>query len=262
MILYPPVPDMINYFGKLYKRFVAWMKYNPPCALSMSGWNSFKDEFKTRAPVRYWIIKTLPKWLYPIRYRFIVIKDWLRYRTINRYHVVDTGLKPDYYEIDSLLLHSSFNILKDFVEKEQAWSTNCWSSTEPLTRTEKLPLYYELFYRKPELGVKHLEWASTLDDPSIPVHQQSPDQAKTARETLLLYKWWTEIRPARHTNYPTYDDQGFTYGPLDDNFDKTAEDYVAYEAWYRDQTRREEEWENEDTEMLCRLMRIRKSLWT
>ena len=253
----------LKIFKDLWKRFTRWMEYNPPYALSMKGWRLFRKEFKENAPIRHFIVDTLPSYWYPVSYKIEKIKDWVRYRTYNRYFMIDTGLEPGYYEINQKMLHGPFNLLKDFVEKEQAWSSQCWSETNRLTRKERLPFYYELFYRKPEIGVAHFEWAATLDDPTLPVHQQSIEQAQAAREVLALYRWWTITRPARETESDiTYSDQGFPMSSLDDDFDHTAPDYVAYRKWSDEHEAREEAWTLEDEEMLIRLIKIRHRLWS
>ncbi len=254
---------MRKYIKTKYERFNRWMHYDPPCALSSPGWDSFNDEYKSNAPIRYFIVNMLPEPYNIIKNYISRITDWIRYRTYNRYHILDSGLPPDYYEKDTLLLHTSFNVLKDFVEKEQAWSRQCWSEENKLTRKEQLPLYYELFYRKPEVGIKHFEWAATLDDPALPINERCDHQAIAAREILALYKWWTIERPHRpDLNIPDFSDQGFRSGSFDPNFDKSASDYVIFCNNCKIVDEMEETWKDEDTDMLCRLMKIRHSLWT
>jgi len=246
------------------KRLRSWIAYDPPYALSMSAWRLFDKEFKQKAPLRYWVYKTLPRALGPIRYNIRRIREWIRYRTFDRYHIVDTGLSPEYYEFEDRMLFASFNMLKDFVEKEQAWSYQCWNQEAyPFTRAERLPLYYIMYYRKPELGIKYFEWASTLDASNLSPNDQCIPQAIAARETLELYRWWVDVRPNRNRDEPVrYSDQGFECGVLDCDFDKTAPDYVAYNRWFEDNERMESIWKDEDTEMLCRLARLRARLWT
>jgi hypothetical protein len=48
--------------------------------------------------------------------------DWLYYwfknRFVTRYHIVNTGLKPGYYDIDEIMFHACFVLLGSFVEDE------------------------------------------------------------------------------------------------------------------------------------------------
>jgi hypothetical protein len=77
----------------------------------------------------------------------------------------------------------------------------------------------------------------TLDNPNLHINSQSPQQAVTAREQLFLYNWWTVTRPARPDPYGNLVEAG-KYGEI------------------------EEAYEQEDEDMLHRLITIRRSLWT
>jgi hypothetical protein len=48
------------------------------------------------------------------------IKWWILHRIwpSNKYHIVNTGLPPGYYDADTRLLHSCFSILCDYYERE------------------------------------------------------------------------------------------------------------------------------------------------
>jgi len=175
--------------AKQWNRFKRWMRYEPPFALTSTGWRLFNNEYKEKAKFRYFITNKVPKFFRPIKWKYEAITRWVRYRTIDRYHVVDTGLSPGWHEFEVKILHVSFNMLKDFVEVELASHYQAWHSEEyPYTWKEKLPFYFRFFYRKPSLGLKHLEWEVTLDDPSLPPQDQSVEQARNAREILALYK--------------------------------------------------------------------------
>jgi hypothetical protein len=260
---------MIKYIKKKLRKFTAWMNYSPPGAMSSKGWRLFEKEFREVAPVRHWIMKDFRRgFIYPIKWKYEAIKDWVRYRTTARYHVVDTGLAPGYRDTVSLMLHVNFNMLKEFVEVEQARSRYYWSDEYRNTASwcEKYMPFYRIFFpfRRPDLGIDHFEWAATLDDPALPPHERSEQQAQDAREILVLYKWWAQERPARkEIEYADYDDQGFgILGSLDDDFDKEAEDYKKHKESMNARSIQEEEWEKEDQDMLIRLIKIRKSLWT
>jgi hypothetical protein len=165
------------------------------------------------------------------------------------------------------MLHANFNILKEFVEVEQAWSKYCWSGEHKSAPwfERHLPLYWDFKeFRRPDLGLEYLEWASTLDNPALPPHERAEGQAKAARETLALYIWWTKTRPARKLlDTAEYNDQGLgILGCLDEEFDRDAEDYKAHSEIMAKNSTLEEEWSNEDEEMLIRLIKVRGHLWT
>jgi hypothetical protein len=63
----------------------------------------------------------LPKWVRPLSRlfrRLLDAKYWVAYRTWDRYHIVDTGLEPRYYDIDEVMFHACFALLGRFVELE------------------------------------------------------------------------------------------------------------------------------------------------
>ncbi len=256
---------MTKQIKQIIRKIGAWAKYNPPGSMTSRGWRLFDDEFKDRAPIRYWLVKTFRgEFMNPIRWKYESVTNWIRYRTRNKYHIVNTGLTPGYYDADSRIFHSNFNLLKDFVETDV--SRHQWPDRNTTTTwCEKYMPFYRWVYpfRRPDLGIKRLEWEATLDDPNLPIFDQSPHQAKAAREMLVLYRWWTEDRPARkHLENPEYSDQGLGFmASLDDDFDKSADDYVAYLAGRVKMDEQEQLWDEEDDKMLIRLINIRRMLW-
>lgn len=245
------------------------MEYNPPGSLTAKGWRLFKQEFKEKAPIRYWLKNDLRyRVILPVKWKIDKIKDWVRYRTYARYHIIETELEPGYHETESRMLYSSFSLLKDFVEIQLAWNSYWSERRENVTFWQKhLPFYiYNGFksFRSRELGLKHLDWAATLDDPSLPPYERSDHQAVAAREIRELYLWWVDTRPNRKLEETgTYSDQGLDIlGVLDDDFDREAPDYKKYRSAMDRNAELEEKWRIEDTEMLIRLVKIRQQLWT
>lgn len=251
---------MVNYLKIYYHNFKHWMRYQPPSALSRTGWNSFNAEFKKNAPIRFWLTNDFRrKFILPMVWKYESMYNWVSYRTVDRYHVIKTGLAPGYADKDTQMLHVNFNLLKDFVEVEVA-IREYWGSDETKSWcSEHMPFYHIMFpFRRPELGIKYLEWSSTLDDPSLPPYERSDQQAISARETLELYYWWVNERPAR-TEVKI---QRESLGIFDDDFDRTSDEYKQYSEDVKSHNTQSERWDNEDTEYLIRLMKIRNSLWT
>lgn len=252
--------------AKIFHKFRRWLNYNPPGALSARGWRSFNVYFKEKAPIRYFLTHTAWDTVYlPIAIKFDNVVDWIRYRTVDRYHIVRTGLEPGYQSVNSVILHSSFNILKDYVELGLGRRMMYTSDGYVPSFSEKyIPFYDRIFKRRyVSHGMKYLDWAATLDDPSLPVSQRSDQQAIDAREIRELYLWWTKIRPARKLHdVPLYSDQGLgMLSSLDTDFDHSAPDYVESSRIHRLNDQLESEWESEDTGMLIRLVKIRDALW-
>lgn len=253
---------------KIFKKISRWLDYNPPGAMTFKGWRLFKKEFKEKAPIRYWLKNDFRYGvIMPIRWKYDAVRDWIRYRTYDRYHVVYTGLPPGYYGSDKQMFHASFNVLKDFVEVEMA-SLAYWHSDDAKNAgwCERYLPFYRIFkpFRSREYGLAHLNWAATLDDPSLPPQERCDHQAISAREIRELYLWWVDVFPNRkEEELPIFDKQGLgSLGILDDDFDHNSEDYKRFSEVCDRNTKLEEEWEEEDTQMFIRLVKVRRHMWT
>lgn len=249
---------MISKIKNSVQKVGLWAKYNPPSALSASHWDSFYEEFKRKAPIRYWFSRVLSSKIRLIKMSVNSRVGQVRYRTTDRYHVVRTDLAPGYRELDTRMLHASFTLLKDFVEVEMAnmsrWTCGGVSEDTPKW-AHMFPNLYWMFKspRSPSMGLAYLKEHVAMNQ---------PDEKLTT--ALELYIWWTETRPARQLpQMPTYDHQGLgTLAVLSDKFDKNAPDFMAYRAAHDSIQKVESQWEEEDTEMLVKLAQIRNRLWT
>lgn len=196
----------------------------PDVARSMEDWDSFKEYHKKHNPIRYFLNHEFePMFVWPITHRVKRVTDWIKYRTYKRYHIVDTGLEPGYYDTDTKMFHACFNMLKEFVEVEKAHHWN-WMG-------ENL--------KGKDAGIAHLEWEMTIPE------EWSRDQAKNAREIYELYEWWTIERPNRQ-----------------DPWDLLNEDETEYDKKYGKMDKLEVKYAKEDQRMFIRLIKIRKALWT
>jgi len=256
---------MIKHIKKQLRKLQAWARYYPPYALSSKAWRSFDAEFKEHASIRYWFKTALYNRICSIKYRYRRIADWVTYRTIRKYHIINTDLTPGYYDPETLMLNVNFTILKNFVEVDTGCYTYTCEDYKKTSWAQRYMPFYRVFlpFRRPDIGVRHFEWASTLDDPNLHTYDRSDEQARVAREILVLYRWWTINRPGRQElEYIKFKDQGLGIMCfLDTDFDHTAEDYLAHKVRAAEMEKQQAEWEDEDTQMLIRLINIRKSLW-
>ena len=181
-------------------------KIDKPYALPWGGWDKWKKETKESRPIAYFICETLPDILEkPAEWLLDPIDDavyYLRCRFIFKTHYLKTKLEPGrYHDFGNRILHGCFNELVDFVEIEKARMMVIWDENKRNLYKAPWWTFTQWFrwqpWRCPEAGIDHLKWEMTLDSDNLAVHERSDDQARSARELMVLYTWWTVTRPAR-----------------------------------------------------------------
>lgn len=254
-----------------------------PSAATARGWREWHRDAKRAQPFAYWLNEVALDWLEDrwkdIKSPFDKTRWYIRYRVFDRYHVIPTGLEPGYHDCDTRLLHGMFNLLVDFVEIEKAWMHVVFDDAE--WRRRQHPWWSKGWtrfkgFRDPDAGLAHLDWEMTLDDPKLSEYERCDSQAAVAREIKALYDWWKNVRPMRPdpmkaSGWSDYcdkrrevlEEKGIddSLSFLDDEHE-TDED-KAESLRIIDKTRSiETAYDLEDEQMLMRLIKIRKSLWT
>lgn len=239
-------------FERYRQRVSAYFNMGQPVGATMEEWDEINARCRHDYPVRWFITHTVPTAFHRVFVRLLGdAKWWFRHRVTDRYNVIHINdLKPGYYDADTRLLHGSFALLVDLVEIEKA----CMQRASEDGRRRRFGWRHPR--RDAQAGLAHLAWEATLDDPALREHENSPAQAEGAREIVALYQWWTHARPLRHE---PHDVSGWS----------------EYRAAKRLRSRRgdagpilerlreiEERYEAEDTEMLIRLVKVRRHLWT
>lgn len=239
-----------------------------PSAATAEEWNEWHT--KNKGKPGYWlaeegldILQDIWMFIPDVYHR---VRFYLRNRFVDRPHLLDTKLKPgEYYEFDTRLLHGMMEALVTFVEDEKA-SMQRWSSDEKF----KLP--------NAEKGIEYLNWEMTLeeDDPDKPEGEKKilTRQAEDAKETLALYEWWKNIRPLRKEPGEVvglWDFKESTRKDTDEEDDSiwrimgrkmSPEDKKEYHRLMDESNRVETEQYQEDTDMMIRLIKMRRGLWT
>jgi hypothetical protein len=168
--------------------------YAIPDAMDFDGWKVWREETRRRHPVQYFFRFTLRILLYRW-YRRLIHKPcyWLKCRLWHRYNVVVCrSLPPTWVDRDYLLLHAAFQILEDFIEKEEPWE---FKATEEHLREsyadcgpdERVAAWLEIqdLYRW---------WKQRKDDESVDYDDQdwrAVDDAKLHRLIDLRGYFWT-----------------------------------------------------------------------
>ena len=135
---------MSRFFKREFSIIPKKYRLEKPYALSIKGWKDWHSQTKKEYPVRYFLEETISDWYrlhiyYPLNRFFVEKLFWgFKHRFIKKhqYNIVrPSTLEPGYYDARTVLLHSSFHILSEFVEHEQSeyghvlW-TNTWDHTQ------------------------------------------------------------------------------------------------------------------------------------
>lgn len=217
---------------------------NKPYALELDEWDKWHKDQKKKRPFRYWISETFLNQLQNIVYFpfdiYHTIRIYIRNRYIDKIQYLKTGLEPGrYYDLDHRILHGLFNELVDFVELVLPRSMEYDTAKK----------YKFVKGRCQEAQDDYFRWVVHLK------HQgQLTEQAKANRKIKELYEWWKYIRPQRKEPYG--DD---CLGDVDDIIDgkKLKEKQKLYKLAYD----LEKQHDDEDTEMIIELIKIRHHLW-
>lgn len=136
----------------------------------------------------------------------------------------------------------SFQLLQDYVERELY--DEAYAKDGPVSR---------------DRGLAYLNWAINDADCKMGT---APTQSDRAKEFMTLYLWWVDYRPARLE--PWGAEEIWQVVDLSDDISKGLGAPRSKE--YQDASDRaaflEQFYEQEDTEMLTRLAKVRTSLWT
>lgn len=243
-------------------------------------WSDWRKTMRAEHPLTHWFVEealdNIQNFLYWPYDVVDAIRTYYHNRFVTKTHYAPTRLEPGvWHETDQRMMHSMFELLVDFVEIEKAhmqlWTAES-KNQDPWWH--KIRLFRWKEFRSRELGLKHLEWEMTLDQPNVDewgTDQSCPRQAIVARELQELYTWWKDVRPNRPdpmdvSGWSDYcdsrrsEDPGDVFAAL--RADKTDEERTASRNIFDKMNEIEEAYDKEDEDMMIRLIRVRRSLWT
>lgn len=259
-------------------------KIEKPYALEWGKWDDWKEETKKKHPIGFFFTETLPDIIEWIPEHSIDYVDKARYYVVNRFNnshcLTSTLKKGSYHEFSERMFYSLFDSFVNFIETEEAYMHVSFSKEED-RKKYNIPWWFQYrFFRwigrwnSTQAAIDHIKWEMTLDvyDPSDPHWVSSPYQAESAREKMALYTWWKHVRPLRLDSWEESGMSAFTkkmeekYGENIFGFASsptlTATERRTYDKLSQDKNHLEESWFDEDTDMMIRLIRIRRNLWT
>ena len=251
-------------------------------------WDDWHTSAKMKHNFRYWLaedalhsIQDFITW--PVR-KLYDIKYYINNRWVTRTHSLTAhprDIKPGQWkDVGYRFLPCLFNELVDFVEIELAWWHIAWAEKDEKAKYSA-PFWATGWFRWrtwrcPQAGLDNLEWQRNLRWSQDEVGEDSDDigkltpQAEKAQEILDLYTWWTAV----YRNRPDpHDASGWTEychasrvangGKLSwMGVDKTPELSSMCDAAHNKLTEIEAAYEQEETEMMIRLIKVRHGLWT
>lgn len=257
--------------------FANWIRgTEKPHAETMKGWDQWHNKAKSYNSFRYWVAEELlDKIQNAIHWptdKIYDVKYYINNRWVTKTHTLTSNLeRGKWHEFDTRILHSLFDELVNFVEIEQAWH-HLWCLSKEERKKYCPPWYAQGWFRwrvwrSPEAGLDHLKWASELTNESWcedndPKKYEPSSQAIAAKEVIELYNWWKNVYPNRPDPYLI---SGWN------DLCRRKEKYVEDESNdYHEEVstaldsldKIEEAYHQENEEMLIRLIRIRRTLWT
>jgi hypothetical protein len=280
---------MRNYWN--IGKFADWLRgtTSPNCGTG-EEWKAWRKLAKTSHPIRYWIVEEglgvlQDIWCY-IPERINDVRYYLNNRFTTKTHALTSTLKRgQWHEFNERLLHCTFDSFVDFIEIDTAWSHCIWASEE--VRAEyNMPWWRGQWWtrwlnewRSPEAAIAHLEWEMTLKntewvEPTDPDYGKPTHQAIAAKEKWALYYWWKHVRPHRadvhdYCGWSAYCEERRLAVVANGGSDS---DYLFCQDPPKDRERSrkiseamrllEKQYDDEDEEMLIRLIKLRDNLWT
>lgn len=223
-------------------KFARWLRgKSKPASATSEGWREWEEQARAAHPLRFWLAETGLDMIQDVLWFPYSVYDrtrsYLRNRFVTKTHFLKTGLAPgQWYDFDTRLREALFLELVLFVEEDLAYHDMAWFPEE-----YGKPRRY---YRSAEAGLRAIarqrKYAENPDEPAM-------GYAKNAVEVGEIYDWIVNKRPARNAAFEA-------------EFDDSD--------WYKDieKVRRyrelEKQYEQEDIEMMVRIVRAAPGMWT
>jgi hypothetical protein len=253
-------------------KFAKWILGNKPNSGTHEEWEEWRKSVQSIHPIRFWIaeeaLDKIQRFLYLPCQVFYNLECYIQNRFVSHSHALTahkTHIKRGQWtEISDRMLPCLFDELVNFVEIDLAYQF-AWSDEDQIKYN--IPRFEWPFTRHnhKEAGIASLNWASKLrygKDDGIAekddLFGKLTSQAVSAREIKKLYIWYTQKYANRKDPYEV---SGWLEWCETHSAFSSKRQNGEYEILEK-LRKIEEEYELEDTEMLCRLIKIRQSLWT
>lgn len=259
-----------------------------PSAATGEEWGAWHASAKQKHKIRYWVAEELldkiQNFLHFIPDKLYAVKYYINNRYISRTNSLTahrSNIRPGTWcDLGNRFLPCLFDELVNFVEVELAWKNIAF---DPEARKKYwVPFYgYGWFrwrtWRSAEAGLDYLKWEQNLVlDESWGVEKTDDNygkptlQAETAVIIQELYEWYTKVyanRPDPHdiSGWSDYCSRTRKDGELSDflgHNNKSAEEREEVDSMLNKLSEIEQQYDDEDTAMMVKLINVRKALWT
>jgi hypothetical protein len=222
----------------------------------------------------------LQRFFFYIPDKLYALKYYINNRWVTRTHALTSSAsdipRGEWRDVGNRFLPCLFNELRDFVEVELAWWHIAWDSNDEREKYNA-PFWATGWFRWRtwrcrQAGLDNLAWQMNLTndwlDDDHPDRHKPSYQAIKAQEILELYRWWTEVYPNRPDphdagGWSAYCEQRRSSGADFFDFEDRTEQELEQSRRALDATQAiEDKYNQEDEEMMIRLIKIRQSLWT
>lgn len=248
-------PSRYNHWScsKFAHRIQEYFGIDKPTAETLKGWRLWKDRNKIAHPTIYWITEEgfdiVQDILYFPHDVYRNVRNKLHNIFVSKSHFIVTNLpKGEWYDSDTRIVHGLFTLLVDFVEQEKAHMHRiCADDDESPIDDNRLA------------GLTHLDWEISLGDESL-------NQSKSAQEIKDIYLWIKDVYPNRPdphdvTGWSEYCENERS-GVMGIGEDIDDVERARVKKMLKELSNIENTYEEEDTEMLTRIIKVRKSMWT
>jgi len=194
-------------------------------------WEDYNEYIEKNYPIRNWLFNIVPMW-FSVNISKNVSEFFYRIRSNidKKYHLLDLrqpgkeGYKYGWVDSDTQMLYANFNILVNFVEKELK---------EPLD--EMIKFHKEISEKEQESD----QWYKAYLEIKELYNYWKIDRAiKEKEEQDSLSAWYEKFKDYKNRNNV--------------ECDKLSDEHRKLEV----------EFEEKETEMLLRLIKVRKFMWT
>lgn len=225
------------------------------------------EKFKKKHPIKGFLIYTITDWEYNLadwywQYFYEPAQKFIR-KFVCRQHLTKNGTEPfNDLCVSSAVLHTAFNVLVDYVEREipRGWATGLsyeqlkahgyakWQTRGPMR---------EMLWHRPKYGIEILERFLGEDH----------HLARNTRIIYDLYVWWTVTRPLRPSPNEASGVRALEerlnskYGDNWHSITLTPDEDAAWTACEQAEQDIWKAYEEEDSMMLMRLVENRDSIY-